>query len=396
MSQNSRNSNQKPPFWKTLTGILTAVGTFLAAIATLIGVFFQIGLFSKGQDVARVLPEHTVPRLGITTSQDERLRQKTIVIGGKLFLESSILLEMMASVIRNDNPSLNILRRHGLGDTFDTFYKLKTGDIDLYAEYTGTLFAQLLDLDYRQVRNNKLHENPSTINDLLRTNSETNNILWLEPFGFSNSSALVMLKEKAKKFGIVQISDLAKADLPNRLRFASQYAFYTRSDGLTGIQREYGFLFKNIQVIYHVNKYRALLKGEMDVTDGYETDPELHKEKKRFIVLEDNKGFFPPYYAAPLVNKKMLEHFPNITRSLGRLRCQVSANDMSNLMGEAIKQGLNPVKLAVVASDQITLEEMVKICLTDNNVLKKVGNIPRQSHKICSVNKPEELPRFCR
>ena len=290
MGQNSGNSNQKRSFWKTLTGILTAVGTFIAAIAALLAVFPKLGLFTNGQDVARVPPEHTIPRPDITTPQDERLRQKKIVIGGKLFPESNILLEMMAQVTESENPNLTVVRLYSLGDTFDTFYALQKGKIDVYAEYTGTLLAQLLQKSFREVHDPTFHEKRK-LNQLLQENSDTNNLIWLRRFGFSNSAALVMLKRKATKLGIVKISDLRH--VAGRLRFSSQNAFYTRSDGIFPLQREYKFFFKTHDLIYHTNKYRALVRNDMDITDGYETDPELNSKKSPFIELIDDEVFFP-------------------------------------------------------------------------------------------------------
>ncbi|HIE69435.1 MAG TPA: glycine/betaine ABC transporter substrate-binding protein, partial [Planctomycetes bacterium] len=127
--------------------------------------------------------------------------QDTIRIGAKNFTESAILAELMAQTIEAHTDLLVELRT-GLGGTMICWSALKSGEIDIYAEYTGTGWATILG------QTDKVTDPLRTFFYVRQRCRDEHDVLWLEPFGLNNSYALVMREDKADELGITRISDL--------------------------------------------------------------------------------------------------------------------------------------------------------------------------------------------
>lgn len=260
-----------------------------------------------------------------------RLKTSKVVVGGKEYLEQSILCELMARLIERDNPNLTVERHFRLHGTLAVYAALQLGEIDLYVEYTGTALFYLLKLPLEEVKDKQIAE----LNDLFRDM----NLEWLEPLGYSNSYVLVMLRQKAEQLGVTSISELSSVSHNLRLRGTNE--FCVRPDGLPGLQREYGLHFASQDIVLEQNRYHALRNGEMDVTSGFATDPEINLEDNTFIVLEDDRQFFPSYYAIPLVHCNLLTRFPSIKMSLGKVAGAISEKEMARLLDKGIELGFD-------------------------------------------------------
>ena len=204
-----------------------------------------------------------------------------LVIGSKNFTESYVLAEILVQLIQAEG--LAVERRFGLGGTMISFDALRAGEIDAYVEYTGTVSQAILGLD--------TDATVSRLNVDLRERG----VRFLGPFGFNNTYALALKAETAAELGLTSISDLVpRADL----KVMVSHEFRERADGWPGLVATYGFEWAPTG-IEHGLAYQALADGTIDVTDVYSTDGEL--VRYGLTVLEDDRGFFPRYLAAPLV-----------------------------------------------------------------------------------------------
>lgn len=232
-----------------------------------------------------------------------------LVVASKDFNESYILGEIMAQLLESDG--FEVERRFGLGGTLICYEALRTGEIDVYAEYTGTLATAILKRPDRS--------GIAALNEVLAEEALT----LLPGFGFNNTYALAVPRAVALARGLETISGLV--DHPD-LRIAVSHEFLEREDGWPGLTRIYGF-DRSVDGIEHGLAYQALEEGTIDLTDAYSTDGELVRYD--LVVLRDDRGFFPRYLAAPLVRADLPE------RAKDRLRA------VADTLDDAAMQALN-------------------------------------------------------
>ena len=231
---------------------------------------------------------------------------RPLVVASKPFAESYLLAEMFAQLL--EARGLPVERRPGLGATEVAFGALRAGAVDVYPEYTGTGLVAILgeppDADPRRV--------------FARVAGEFRarwGVRWLPPLGFQNTYAIAVRRETAERHGLRTLSDLARAAPALTAGFSPD--FLGRDDGLPGLQRVYGaFRFRQTRALLQAVKYRALAEGAVDVVDGYSTDGAL--ARWGLVVLQDDRGFFPAYEAAPLVSARLAAR-PAAVSALGEL-----------------------------------------------------------------------------
>ena len=142
----------------------------------------------------------------------------------------------------------------------------------------------------------------------------------LEPYGFNNTYTLAMEPEVAQKYNIETYSDLT--EYSRNFVFSPTLAFENREDGLPGLQQNYDLKFKDIKSMDGALRYQALKKGDAQVIDAYSTDGLLKKFNLK--VLKDDKEFFPPYYAVPLVREEVVKEHPEVKEILNKLSDSIS------------------------------------------------------------------------
>ena len=212
-----------------------------------------------------------------------------VVVGSKNFEESRLLGEIFAQLLES-RTDLEVERRLGLAGTQVCFEALKTGAIDVYPEYTGTGLVSIL--------NEPAEGGPAkTLNRVRSEFLFRWNLWWLAPLGFENSFEVAVPRELAERERLKTVSDLAR--IAKRLRGGFGHEFVGREDGLLGLKRVYGLDFASIKPLQHALKYQAAGAREVDAIDVYTTDALLITHN--LVVLEDDRGFFPPYEAAALV-----------------------------------------------------------------------------------------------
>jgi len=257
-----------------------------------------------------------------------------IKVGSKDFTEEFILGEMYALVLENNG--LKVERKMNLGGTPVAQAGLQSGQIDLYPEYTGTGLLTVLKLP---VNNNR----QQVFDTVAKAYKEKFNLVWLDPAPMNNTQALAMTQEGAKRYGIKTISDMVAKG--SQLRMVSTPEFQSREDGLPGLKKVYGnFNFKKLIPVDAGLRYQALTKGEADVAEAFGTDGEI--SAFNLVLLQDDKGLFPPYQVAPVVRQTALDANPGIRNALNALAPKLTDEKMRRLNYEVSGKKREPAEVA--------------------------------------------------
>ncbi|TDQ42300.1 glycine betaine ABC transporter substrate-binding protein [Aureibacillus halotolerans] len=247
---------------------------------------------------------------------------KSVTVGGKNFTEQYLLSEMTAFLLREEG--FNVKEMNNLGSNVIR-RALINGQIDLTWEYTGTALVSYMGKE-------PLPEAEATFQKVKELD-EKNNIHWMNMSEVNNTYVLMMQKPRAKELGLTSISDLANyvKENPGELTFATDVEFANRVDGLPGVEETYGFEFGVRQVVLMELglTYEALNNGEVDVAMGFETDGRILEYD--FLMLEDDKNFFPPYTAAVAIKDEAIEKYPEIEEITAPLAEKLTSDIMREL-----------------------------------------------------------------
>jgi osmoprotectant transport system permease protein len=248
-----------------------------------------------------------------------RTSQGVVRIASKNFTEQHILAEMMAQLIES-RTSLTVERKFNLGGTIICHQALARGQVDLYAEYTGTGLMAILDLP--------LMTDPAKVYQRVAEEYRNRfNLIWMEPFGFNNTYTLTVRKSDALRNQWKAISDLAPLSSGFLAGFSGE--FQERPDGYPGFQQVYGFQFGQVHDLDPSLTYQAIAKGAVDVIDGYATDGRI--PAYNLVSLIDDKKFFPPYHAAPVIRQEILDVHPGLRKALTPLGSLIDNGTMMRL-----------------------------------------------------------------
>ena len=259
---------------------------------------------------------------------------QTITIASKTFTEQFILGEMYAQVL--ENAGYKVERKLNLGGTPVAHQAMLDGQIDIYPEYTGTGLLTVL--------KEGMMSDPQAVYDLVKQQyAEQFNFVWLNPAPMNNTQALAMLRTKAEEMGITNFSEMvAQAD---QLVLIGSPEFAEREDGIPGLKRVYGeFDFKDFLTVDAGLRYQAILNGEADIVVAYGTDGELAAYD--LLVLNDDKGLYPPYQVAPVVRQSVLDENPEIADLLNQLAPLLTNETMQALNYEVSGNGQEPADVA--------------------------------------------------
>ncbi len=245
-------------------------------------------------------------------------RAETVVVGAKNFAESDILAEIMAQTIEAQTEA-TVERRLHLAGTQVCFEGLRSGEIDLYAEYTGTGLRNLLADETADIPRAQVYAT------VAREFAERFEVEWLAPFGFENTYVLLVRRDHGRDLGLTKISDLAA----HPLRYGISHEFLDRADGMPGLRRAYPLRESETIAMAHDLSYQALVEGAVDVIDGYSTDAKILGF--HLTPLLDDRHFFPPYEAAPLVRADLEDRVPGSTAALRLLAGRIDDEAMRRL-----------------------------------------------------------------
>ena len=228
------------------------------------------------------------------------IKGATVRIGTKNFTEQFILGEIMAQLIES-KTDLTVKRRFNLGGTMICHGALVNGEIDLYAEYTGTGLTAIL-------KQPVISDPEEALQYVSQAYRERFRAQWLKPFGFNNTYAVTVRAVDANKHGWAKISDLEKVAPGLRAGFTAEFA--ERPDGYPGLRKTYDLRFGEVRDMDPALMYEAVSKGEVDVICAFATDGRIAAYNLK--PLEDDLQFFPPYHAAPIIRQEILQMHPEL------------------------------------------------------------------------------------
>jgi len=255
-------------------------------------------------------------------------RGSRIVIGAKNFTEQVVLGELLAQEIEAVSGQ-RVERRFYLAGSYLCQQALVSGRIDGYVEYTGTALTAILKQPLPEVKDSARVY--ATVKDLY----ESRYGVRVEPgLGFEDTFAMVVRDEPTSQNRDVGHPDLRKiSDVKDGMRLGVGYEFQARPDGLAGLEKAYGIEFGKPRVMDLGLLYRALAAHQVDIVAGNSTDGPI--KALGFRVLEDDRHYFPPYEAVPLVREDSLRRHPEIQTAMERLAGKVSAEEMQ-VMNDAV------------------------------------------------------------
>lgn len=247
-------------------------------------------------------------------------------IGSKDFIEQDVLAEILAQEL--EERGVEVRRRFHFGGTNLTHRALVEGDLDLYVEYTGTMLTAVLDRE-------PIRDADSVYMVVEEAYLDEWNLVLGPPLGFENTFALVVRAADADSLGLVTIGDLARVDEEWTAGFGPE--FMSRPDGYPGLREVYDLDFAEVRQMDLGLLYRALAEGAIDVAVGNSTDGQIAALDLR--VLTDNRRWFPPYQAVPVVRRETLERYPVVWDVLQSLAGRIPADEMRELNRRVVMEG---------------------------------------------------------
>lgn len=269
--------------------------------------------------------------------------ENVIRVGSKDFTEQEILCYMTSQAIEN-NTDIDVENECNLGGAQVVFSALTNDNIDLYIDYAGTDYTDIL-------KHKPISDVDKVYKTIKKEMKEKYDIEVLNQMAFNNTYALAVTKETAQKYNLATINDLTRVS--NDLIIAPTLEFINREDGLPGLEKEYGLSFKDTIGIDGSPRYTALQNNNAQVIDAFTTDGLL--KKFNLVVLEDDKNFFPPYYAIPLVRSDTLKEYPEIEKVLNALGPYLTDEVMQDLNYQVDELGKSPEKVATDFLNMINL-----------------------------------------
>lgn len=245
----------------------------------------------------------------------------SVVVGGKNFTEQQLMAEMTARYL--EAKGFTVTKKDGMGSAVLREAQ-ENGQVDLYWEYTGTSL----------VTYNKVNErlSPEDTYKKVKELDAAKGLVWLNPSKANDTYAFAMNPDEAKKLGIVTMSDLAKAIKGGKeLTFACNSEFYARPDGLRPLQKQYGFEFSqdDVKRMDSGLTYQALKDRQVDIALVFATDGRV--PAFNFVLLKDDKGYFPSYALTPVIRKATLDANPSLGPLLNALSAKLDAPTLARL-----------------------------------------------------------------
>jgi osmoprotectant transport system permease protein len=252
---------------------------------------------------------------GVAWSMSAGSSGRSVVVGSKNFTEQVILGELMAQAIEAEG--IPVGRKLNLGGTFICDRALRSGEIDVYVEYTGTAVTAVFHQD--------VPHDPRKAFEQARGLYARGGVTALEPLGFNNTFAILVRTRDARRLGLRTIDDLR--GVASRWTPGFGYEFLQRADGYPGLAETYDLRFGGAPRAMDLSLiYRALGDGQVDVIAGDATSALI--DLLDLTALDDNRHYFPPYDAVPIVRTSALLRHPEIGRAMARLVGHVTDRDM--------------------------------------------------------------------
>ena len=280
--------------------------------------------------------------MAFASGQSESSSSKTVgtvKVGAKNFTEQYIMGQLISQLL--EAHGFKVSQDFGMSSTV-VRTALKTGQIDMYAEYTGTAWVTYM-------KQKTVIHDPTKLYDAVKAQDlKDNNIVWLPMLPVNDTYALAVKKSFAQANNLNSLSDLAALvnKEPSKVKFAVDPEFYQRPDGFFAMAKDYGMNVpkKQVSTMQIGLTYQALEKGDVNVAMVFSTDGNLKKYNLK--VLKDNKQFFPPYYLAVTIRKQTLDKYPQIKTILAPLSQKLTQTDMIDMNYAVDAQKKEPKNVA--------------------------------------------------
>lgn len=270
----------------------------------------------------------------------------TVTVASKPTSEQFILGEILAQLIENETD-LEVIRKFGIGGgTTNIHPAMINGEVDLYVEYTGTGWVNVLE---KQLPSN----NKVEFSAIQKQYEERFNQKWLGLLGFDNTYTLAIPNNLAQKLSIHNFSELARHS--QHFRFGAEFDFFERPDGYKGLVEAYGFNFLSIHEMDINLRYNAIEEGIVNAIDAFTTDAKVVALNLK--VLEDNKNYFPSYEAGIIVRMEVLERFPQLEPLLTALNGKISTETMTQMNYEVEVLKKDPREVARIFLEQFKAQQ---------------------------------------
>jgi osmoprotectant transport system substrate-binding protein len=243
-----------------------------------------------------------------------------LTVGSKNFTEQLVLGELLAQYL-GGFTSMPINRRFYLAGSYICHQALLSGRIDMYVEYTGTALVAIL-------KEKPVSDHAAVFNIVKDLYSRRFGLEVFPSLGFDNTFAMVMRGNDARRLRLRTLSDAAAVS--PQLRLGVGYEFLERPDGYKGLSAKYGFKFAEAPRVMDLGLlYRALQNNQVDMVAGSNTDGLI--AALDLVVLEDDRHYFPPYDAVPIVRRETLHRYPEVRAALQKLSGRITAEDMRRM-----------------------------------------------------------------
>ena len=256
-----------------------------------------------------------------------------VVIGSKGFTEQYILSEILSGqVTAHTGLATTVIQSLGSTVAFDA---LRSGDLDVYVDYSGTIWATILR------RESTVENRGEVLGEVGRTLASDYGVRMVGALGFENTYALAMRSADVRRLGLERISDL----IPHaaRLVFGGDYEFFGRPEWVA-LQDRYGLSFRDQRTMDPALMYQAVAQGDVDVISAFSTDGRI--AAMDLVVLEDDLGAVPPYDAVMLVSDRLAREHPEVVATLEALVGTIDADAMRAMNLAVDDAGRTPAAVA--------------------------------------------------
>ena len=258
-------------------------------------------------------------------------------IATKPMTEQYILGEMLGLLIEQAGYTVEITKGVG-GGTNNIHPAMKSGEFDLYPEYTSSGWVLVLNHQAEGVDDGEMFA------QLKQEYQEQFNMTWVGMYGFNNTYTIAVRGDVAAEYGLKNTSDLAA--VAGKLTFGGNPDYIERQDGFGALCQTYGLDFGNVVDIDIGLKYQALSNGDIDVTNAFTTDAQLANPDTKLVTLADDKHLQVNYFCSTVVRQDALEKFPGLEEVLMQMDGLLSDQEMASLNYKVEVEGLDELDVA--------------------------------------------------
>ena len=271
-----------------------------------------------------------------TTAEAAAAAKSPIHIATKPMTEQYILGEMLKLIIEDRTEYTCEITKGIGGGTSNIMPAMKSGDFDLYPEYTSSGYVLVLGHDAKGVDDTAMWE------QLVKEYHDLYHMAWLGHYGFNNTYCLTVRGEVARQYNLKTCSDMTA--VADQLIFGGNPDYIEREDGFQAVVKTYGYNFKDIKSIDIGLKYAALANASIDVTNGYTTDAQLGVQD--VVALEDDQHLQVNYFCSTVVLEDALEKYPGLEEALMLMDGLLSDSEMAGLNAKVEVDGLDETAVA--------------------------------------------------